>query len=147
MDWIITIKQTSLSVMLISMFAYLWIDHTIFFLYTCLIFIDFITWVMKWIINKDLSSSKALNGFIKKFIILLLIFAIWIFAKISHLDAHMLLSWAFFWLSLSELYSIIANIYQIKTWERVKEYDALAIILKKLLCYIEWKINNLDNKK
>lgn len=145
-DYTLIIKQTTLSGSLIVVFWYLWIDQTIFLLYTFLILIDFITWIIKWYIHKELSSGKASNWFLKKFIILLLVLAIAICGKIVWVDPHNILSWALTWLAIAELYSIIWNTYQIRTWKKIKEYDATNILLTKFLNIIEDFINKFDKK-
>ena len=145
-DTVLIIKQTTLSGSLIIILWYLWIDQTVFLLYTFLIFIDFVTWIIKWYIHKELSSGKASNWFLKKFIILLLVLAIAICSKIIWVDPHNILSWALTWLAIAELYSIIWNTYQIRTWKRIKEYDATNILLTKFMNIIEDFINKFDKK-
>lgn len=145
-DIALIIKQTTLSGSLIIILWYLWIDQTVFLLYTFLIFIDFITWVIKWYIHKELSSWKASNWFFKKFIILLLVLSIAICSKIVWVDPHNILSWALTWLAIAELYSIIWNTYQIRTWKKIKEYDATNILLTKFMKIIEDFINKFDKK-
>lgn len=145
-DTVLIIKQTTLSGSLIIILWYLWIDQTVFLLYTFLIFIDFITWVIKWYIHKELSSWKASNWFFKKFIILLLVLSIAICSKIVWVDPHNILSWALTWLAIAELYSIIWNTYQIRTWKKIKEYDATNILLTKFMKIIEDFINKFDKK-
>lgn len=145
-DTVLIIKQTTLSGSLIVILWYLWIDQTVFLLYTFLIFIDFVTWIIKWYIHKELSSWRASNWFLKKFIILLLVLAIAICGKIIWVDPHNILSGALAWLAIAELYSIIWNTYQIRTWKRIKEYDATNILLTKFMNIIEDFINKFDKK-
>ena len=53
-------------------------------------------------------------------------------------------------LSLAEMYSIVGNTYEIRTGKKIKEYDAVAIILSKFLWVIKNKLDkvepSLDNK-
>jgi len=140
MEKILTLKTSTVSISLVSMFVYLWIDHKVFWLYTILLFIDFLTWVIKWWRQKNLSSAKAINGFLGKFLMLLVIFSFWVFGKINDYDMSYILSWTFFALSLAELYSIISNVYEIRTGNKVKEYDAVAIILQYVLWWIKERL-------
>lgn len=144
MENVLAIKQTTLSISLITIFTYLGIDAKVFGLYVTLLFIDFITWLIKGIKSKELSSRRAVNGFFSKFTILLLILSIWVFGKINNYDMSYILSGTFFALSLSEMYSIIWNTYEIRTGTKVKEYDAIAIILKKALLFVKSKLDNID---
>lgn len=147
MDNFLTLKNTSLSVTLIWVFAYLWIDHEVFFLYTFLLFIDFLTGFVKSIILKTTSSRRALRGFLSKFMLLFMILSIWVFGKINEYDMSYILSGAFFSLSLAELYSIIGNIYQIRTGKKIKEYDAVAKILSYFLSFISKRLDRIIEDK
>jgi len=55
-----------------------------------------------------------------------------------------ILSGTFFALSLAEMYSIVGNTYEIRTGKKVKEYDAVAIILSKMLGFIRGKIDKIE---
>lgn len=144
MENILAIKQTTLSISLITIFTYLGIDAKVFGLYVALLFIDFTTGVIKGIRNKDLSSRRAVNGFFSKFTILLLILSIWVFGKINNYDMSYILSGTFFALSLAELYSIIGNTYEIHTGKKIKEYDAVGIILKNALAFVRSKLESIE---
>lgn len=144
MENVIAVKQTTISVGLISIFTYLGIDAEVFWLYVLLLFIDFFTWFVKWIKNKELSSRTAINWFFSKLTLLLLILSIWVFGKINDYNMAHILSWIFFALSLAELYSIISNIYEIYSGKKVKEYDAVSIILRGILNIIKNKIDKLE---
>lgn len=146
MEKILTIKTSSVSISLVSIFAYLWIDHQVFLLYTLLLFVDFITWIAKWWVMKNLSSSKAISWFLWKFLMLLVIFSFWVFWKINDYDMSYILSWTFLALSLAELYSILANVYEIKTRKILPEYDAVAIIIRFFMDIIRNKLDDLTSK-
>jgi hypothetical protein len=55
-----------------------------------------------------------------------------------------ILSGTFFALSLAELYSITSNVYEIYSGKKVKEYDAVTLILKTFLSFIRQKIEKLE---
>tara|TARA_R110000822_G_scaffold193489_2_gene331950 strand:- start:144 stop:338 length:195 start_codon:yes stop_codon:yes gene_type:complete len=63
---------------------------------------------------------------------------------ISGLDLSYLVSGTLSLLAFAELYSIVANIYEIKTKNKLPEYDAVSSVIKALLSVIR-KI--LDNSK
>lgn len=144
MEKIIAIKQTALSISLISVFWFLGIDAKVFWLYVLLLFIDFTTWIIKGAVSKQLSSRRAVQGFFSKFTILLLILSIGVFGKLNAYDMSNILSGTFFALSLAEMYSIVGNTYEIRTGKKVKEYDAVAILLSKALGFIKGKLDTIE---
>lgn len=144
MENVVAVKQTSMSISLITIFTYLGIDAQTFALYVLLLFLDFTTGVIKGIKRRELSSRRAINGFFSKFTLLLLILSIWVFGKINNYDMSYILSGTFFALSLAELYSIISNVYEIYSGKKVKEYDAVVIVLSGFLGLIRNKIENLE---
>lgn len=139
--------RNAVSVTIIGICAYLGIDYMIFALYTVLMFIDFFTGVVKGVVHKDLSSTKAISWFASKFFMILLILAVGITCKILHFEfmAH-ILSGLFSILALAELYSIIGNIYEVKTGKKVKEFDAVSMVVSKLLTIIKNKLETDINK-
>ena len=144
----VTIHNTMMSVYCISICTYLWIDTALLWLYTLLLIIDFITWIIKWFIHKNLESRIAVNWVFKKLILILLIFSIWATWKIIEIDdISWLLGFAFSSLAIAELYSILANIYEIRTWKKTKEFDWVSFIISWILRFIESKIKNLDSKQ
>ena len=58
-----------------------------------------------------------------------------------------ILSGTFFALSLAEMYSIIGNAYEIRTGKKVTEYDAVALILSKMLGIIKNRLDKIDPKQ
>jgi hypothetical protein len=139
---------TLTSVTFVSMCTYLSIDYKIFFLYIMLMCFDFTTWVIKWFLNKDLQSVIAINWVFKKLVLILLIFSIWATWKIiGYEDLSWLLSFSFATLWIAEFYSILWNIYEIKTGKKTKEFDWVAFLISWLLKFIEDKIKKLDINK
>jgi len=144
----INVHSTISSVYFISICTYLWIDVEILWLYTFLLIIDFITWVIKWYTTKTLESNKAINWVFKKLILILLIFSIWTTWKIVwYEDLRGLLSFAFSSLAVAEMYSILANIYEIRTGKKTKEFDWVSYLISSFLKFIESKIKKIDNNK
>ena len=141
----ISTQSTLASLSLISICTYLWIDVKILWLYTALLCIDFITWFIKWISTKTFKSSVAINWVAKKLVLIFLIFSIWVTWKIVWFEnLRWLMSFSFSSLAIAELYSILANIYEIKTWHRTKEFDWVAFIISSFLKFIENKIKKID---
>ncbi len=144
----ISIQSTATSFYFITTFSYLGIDHRMLSLYTFLLLIDFITWVIKGYLNKNIQSSIAINGIFKKFVLIFLIFAVAITWKIVwYENVSQLLGVAFSVLAVSELYSILANIFEIRTGNKAKEFDWVSFFISNALKIIEWKIKKLDYKK
>ena len=144
MENVIAIKQTSATITISGILAYLWIDERVLALYWILLIMDFVTGTIKAWLNKDLSSRKAIHWFFSKFTIILLILSVGIFWKILNYDMTFILSSTFSALSLAEMYSIVWNTYEIRTWKKIKEYDAVAILLSKVLWGIKNKLDNIE---
>ena len=132
------------STIIIGWCAYLWLDHQALWLYSILMIFDYITWIIKWIIQKDLKSKTAIYGLISKIFILFVIFSIWITGKILGFWMSGILSgllWAF---ALAELYSIVGNAYEIHTRKKFTEFDALSFIFSFILWKVKKKIEKND---
>jgi len=134
---------TSLSVIYIC--GYLWIDVMLLGLYVVLLCIDFFTWFLKGVMYRNFKSSIAINWVAKKLILILLIFSIWVTWKIVWFeDLTWLMSASFATLWIAEFYSILWNMYEIKTWNKTKEFDWVAFLISGIMEYIENKIKKID---
>ena len=143
----INTPSTLASISFISVCTYLWIDVKVLWLYVILMAMDFATWFIKWIVAKDLQSVVAINWVFKKLILILLIFSIWITGRIMWFeDLSKLMSFAFSSLAIAEFYSILWNIYEIKSWKKTKEFDWVSFIISGALCFIEDKIRKYLDK-
>ena len=132
------------STIIIGWCAYLWLDHQALWLYSILMIFDYITWIIKWIIQKDLKSKTAIYGLISKIFILFVIFSIWITGKILGFWMSGILSgllWAF---ALAELYSIVGNAYEIHTRKKFTEFDALTFSFSFILWKVKENIEKID---
>lgn len=144
----ISVASTISSMTFITICTYLGIDYKILWLYVLLMAIDFTTWIIKWMISRSLKSSKAINWIFKKLILVLLIFSVGVTWKIMWFeDLSSLLSFAFSALAIAEFYSILANIYQIRTWEEATEFDAVSFIISSAMKYIQDKIEKYLDKQ
>lgn len=132
------------SAIIIGWCAYLWLDHQALWLYSILMVLDYITWIIKWIIHKDLKSKTAIYGLISKIFILFVIFAIGITWKILWFWMHGILSGLLGAFALAELYSIVGNIYEIHTRKKITEFDALTFIFSFILGKVKENIEKID---
>lgn len=132
------------STIIIGWCVYLWLDHQALGLYSILMFFDYLTWIVKWIIHKDLKSKTAIYGLISKIFVLFVIFSIWITWKILHFDMTTILSWLLWAFALAELYSIIWNIYEIHTKKKITEYDALSFVFSFILWKVKENLEKID---
>lgn len=111
---------------------------------TLLIVIDLITGVIKTIrVNKKPTSTRLANGVFSKLVLLFIPVSVALAVKGLGLNFVVLLDTTLAILMLSELYSIVANIYTIRTKEEVPEFDAVSAILK----VIRHKINTFLGDK
>ncbi len=97
-------------------------------------FTDFITWVVGAYVDnkKDVKSETAIKWLIKKVSIFLVPFIVALMLKGSGYESNGIITTILSILIVSEGYSILGNIYTIKTGKKVTEIDALGIILKKV---------------
>lgn len=119
----------------IMFFNFLQIPEYQFTILGVLMIIDFIAWISKQLtVNpKNITSHKAWLGILKK-----------IWTLISVIVIALILSWLWLWdhskyivsflslLIMAEWYSIIQHIYTIRTWEEVREYDAVSMVIRKI---------------
>ena len=135
------------SVWLIWWCAYLGIDHIAFPLYWILMIFDYLTWILKWFKNKNLRSKTATMWFLYKILIMILIFSVAIAWKTAWYEMKTIMSWLMTWLALAELYSILANIYEFRTWKKVTEFDAVTGLILLIMDNIRKRIENIDKKE
>lgn len=139
---------------------YVWLSQETLLIYCVLMVIDMITWVTAsyFVDKKDVKSSIFMKWFVKKIFTLLLPFVSWLSMKALWISQDIVMY--FVWLCVSilisvETYSIIANIYTIRKWERIGEMDATEKLIKFILSFFQKKLewlekdlsNNDDSKK
>lgn len=142
-SYYLTILALSLSTFL----TYLWINHISFYLLTLLIVIDIITWMLKGVLHKDLKSKSLFIWIISKLVFLTIPLVFGITLKINWFTAEAFLSMIFFLMSFWELYSIIWNFYEIKTWKKQKEFDAIDYVYKNILSIIKKELEKKIDKQ
>lgn len=111
--------------------AYLEISQEPFTLFAILLVIDYITglWKAKTL-EHSITSNKMKYGLISKLSLIIVPLVVAMGAKALGADSHYVLSSGMYILILSEVYSIIGNIYSTRTKQEFPEYDALAMIGK-----------------
>lgn len=125
--------------------AYLEISQEPFTLFAILLIIDYLTGVMKAkVLGISITSNKMKYGIISKLSLLLIPITIAIGAKAVGADSHHILLAGMYILIFSEVYSIIGNIYSIRTKEELPEYDAVSVIGKKIRTFLILKSGDKD---
>lgn len=125
-----------------GVFAFFWLSQVAISLLTLLIIIDTVTGFTKAWINWDATSKHGSRGIIAKVYLLLIPICISSVWMIAWLDLSSLTSWTLSLLAFAELYSIVANIYEIKTKKQLPEYDAVSAVIGGLLNVIKKILNN-----
>lgn len=111
--------------------AYLEISQEPFTLFAILLVIDYITglWKAKTL-EYSITSNKMKYGLVSKLSLIIVPIVVAMGAKALGADSHYVLNSGMYILILSEVYSIIGNIYSTRTKQEFPEYDALAAIGK-----------------
>ena len=130
---VIKIVWNTFVVLFSGVLAYLEISQEPFTLFALLLIIDYITGLTKAkTLGQTITSNKMKYGLISKLSLIIVPLVVAIGAKALGADSHYILSSGMYILILSEVYSIIGNIYSTRTKEEFPEYDALATIGKQI---------------
>lgn len=131
-----------------SLMTYLGIDQEAFTLFAVLLVLDYITGVVKAKrLGHNVSSNKMKYGIISKLVLLFIPLALAILAKILGAQNYDFALYAGTnLLAVSEFYSIVGNIYAIRTKKELPEYDVVAKIGAKIRSYLQ-KLDGSDEKK
>jgi phage-related holin len=117
----------------------------------CLMILDFITWVCKQfrLDRKLITSYRAWLWAMKKMGTFIIIASLALVLKALELEAEWYLKSSVSILVMAEFYSIIQNIYTLRTWKIVPEFDAISIFLRMLWEHVKSKIEKAidPNKK
>lgn len=129
----IKIIWNSFVVLFSGILAYLEISQEPFTLFALLLVIDYITGLAKAKnLGHSITSNKMKYGLISKLSLIIVPLVVAMGAKALGADSHYVLTSGMYILILSEVYSIIGNIYSARTKEEFPEYDALAMIGKQI---------------
>jgi toxin secretion/phage lysis holin len=122
-----------LIVLLSGVLAYLEISQEPFTIFAILLVIDYITGVWKAkTLGISITSNKMKYGLISKLSLLIIPIVLAMGAKATGADYHYILLSGMYILILSEVYSIIGNVYCMNTGEELPEYDAVAMLGKQI---------------
>ena len=99
---------------------------------------DYFTGILKvFVLRGDLKSYRAVAGLLTKASIILLVLTMAFMAKGVGLDFKLYLSLLISTLIISEAYSIVGNIYSAVSKEEITEFDAVAMVIKRVRIGIE----------
>jgi len=151
MEHSVMLKMMLLNVMyipFITLMQYLEIDAEVVLIFAVLLIVDIITgWFKVLSLGNKPKSWRLANGIISKLVLLFIPIVVALGAKAIHVD----LSWLFYVvldaLILSEVYSIIGNIYTINTKKVAEEYDVLSKILKLIRNTLNKLLKDSDDDK
>lgn len=123
----------SATIGLAGMLSYLGLNKEAFTIFGYLLLIDYVTGVLKAkTLGQCITSNKMKYGLISKFSLVLIPLVLALAAKSLHGDAGAMLYIGMNILILSETYSIIGNVYTIRTKEQLPEWDAVAALGHKI---------------
>lgn len=117
-----------------SLFMYLNIPQEQLWWLAMLMIIDIITGMWKqFTIDPRQISSRALSLWVtKKFTVVLLFLSLAIAIKVLWLDPWTYVTAIISVLTVSEVYSTIQNVYTIRTWKHLPEFDIISLFIKWL---------------
>ena len=120
-------------VSLASFLTYIGIDQNALAMYTLLLFIDYITGIKKaHALKEHINSHKMKYGIMSKLYLLFIPIALSVASKATPLNISHLVSISLTLLVLSELYSIIANIYTARKGVELPEWEILSILSRNI---------------
>lgn len=120
-----------------GLLAYLNMDKEVIALFSVLLVIDYLTGLHKArILGHSITSNKMKYGLISKILLLLIPITLAIGGKAVGADFHYVVLASMNILIISEVYSIIGNIYASSTKEEFPEWDAVAMIGKKIRTFL-----------
>ena len=113
--------------------VYTGIDTEVFSIFAALIVTDFATGIAKArTLGERVSSNKAKYGVISKFSLLLIPVVLAAGAKAIGQDASHLFFWGVNLLIISEVYSVIGNIYTVRTGIELPEWDVISLLGRRI---------------
>ncbi len=120
-------------VTLSSFMVWVGVDVEAFTMFSILLMIDYITGLMKArAINESITSNRMKYGIASKLSLIIIPVALAISGKAMSMDLSSIVFVSMNILVLSELYSIVGNVYAIRNKEELPEYDVVSIIGKRI---------------
>jgi hypothetical protein len=121
-----------------STLTYLGIPKEPFLLFGVILLGDFITGIYKAkVLGESITSNKAKYGIISKFSLMIIPLTLAIGVKAIGMDGKPLFVYGLNLLILSEVYSVIGNIYTIRTKQELPEWDVISLLGKKIRTFLE----------
>ena len=135
-----------------SILVYFNIPQEAFYILASLMFIDTITGIAKqYRVESIWLTSKRMSIWIMaKFVTLMFLFSGWLVINFFKIDPEYYIQTVMSILIMAEFYSIIQNVYAVRTGVILPEYDAISIALKRLTGVIQdfiEKLTTLPKKK
>lgn len=133
----------------IAIFQFLGIPQMQIAILWVLMIFDFFTGVWKaYRLNKqEITSHSAWLGAMKKVWTFILIFSLALVMKALELEPDWYIKTVISILIMSEFYSIIQNLYAMRTGKVIPEFDAISLLLKFIWEWVKnWLEKNLTNK-
>jgi len=152
-EWIsIASIKTIWYVAVTSMLVYLNIPQESLWVLASLMIIDTITGIAKQykVERIGITSKRMTTGIITKFVTFLCLLSGGIVINYFDLDPKYYIQTVMSILIMAEFYSIIQNVYAVRTGVILPEYDAISIALKKITGFIQEfieKLTTLPKKK
>jgi len=102
-------------------------------MFSVLILIDYFTGIRKSkVLGENISSHKMKYGILSKVYLLIVPLSFAFAGKASPFDLSFVISTSLFLLVLSEMYSILGNVYTVRTGEELPEWEVLSIMAKNI---------------
>lgn len=130
-----------------AILTYFWLTAEWLMVLSALLVIDIIFWLLdSYIVSKDTSSVKLVEWLARKFtrwaLPFILVAALrWVGYEWIEAISNIVMSV----LIISEWYSIVWHIYSINYGKKLKEIDALKILLEKIAELFKWELTKKDN--
>lgn len=109
------------------------VNEQTYSIFTFLLLTDYVTGISKaYMMGDSITSNKSKYGIMSKASLLIIPIILGLGGKAVGADFSTILYWSMNVLIMSELYSIIANVYSIRTGEELPEFDVLQLIGKRI---------------
>ena len=146
---LISTIKTTWYVWAIVVFEYLNIPQSQVSILAMLMILDFCVWVGKRlrIEPRKVTSHRAWLGVMKKVSTFIALGAIALMFKWIGMEADKYINGFLAILIMAETYSIIQNVYAIRTGNILPEYDVISLLLQKIGKMIESRLDELDSNK
>lgn len=120
-----------------GLFTWLGLDVEVFIVFAFLLILDYLSGLGKArVLGHQITSNKMKYGIVSKLSLIIIPLTLALAAKGVKIDATNVLYVGMNILILSELYSIIGNIYALRTKEELPEYDAVAALGKRIRTWL-----------